>query len=104
MHAAPILRVAETDDEAFALEAIHCERHGAGGHAHLSREVGQGDRIDRVEVIEDARLVTAEHPLRLRVPDVARVAGEVDPRVQSHDLPGRFNHSGIDGLHARQSK
>ena len=43
-----------------------------------------------VEMIEDARLVPAEQPLALRIADVARVAGEIDPRIQGHDRGHRL--------------
>ena len=58
--------VAHAHDVALALESIDRQRHRPGRDAHMAREAVQRDRVDLVEVIEDARLVAAEQMAALR--------------------------------------
>jgi hypothetical protein len=51
----------------------------------VSGERHPGGRLDLVEVIEDARLVAAEQPLRLRIANVPGMTREVDSGVEGHD-------------------
>jgi len=83
--AAAILRVAEPHDVSFALQPIDRERHRRRGDPHVPREIHDRRRVELVEMIKDARLVAAQQALGLRVADVARVAGEIDARIQCHD-------------------
>jgi hypothetical protein len=47
-----------------------------------------------VQVIENAGLVRAQEPSRFRIPDMPRMASEVDTRVKLHHLShGILGHS-----------
>jgi hypothetical protein len=56
----------------------------------VAREIVDGRRIDFIEVIEDARLVSAQKPSCLGIADVPGVTGEIDLRVERENLARRF--------------
>ena len=70
--------VALPDHVALLLQPIDRERHRPRRDPHVACEVVERHRVDFIEVVEDARLVAAEEPLSLRVPNVAGVAGDAE--------------------------
>ena len=85
-HASAVLRIALAADVSLPLQPIDRERHRRQRDAHVLGEGRGGDRIDLVEVIENAGLVRAEEGAARGIAHVARVAGEEDARVGVHQL------------------
>jgi hypothetical protein len=73
---------AGTRDIARRFEPIDGNRHGRRGNPHVAGELAKCRWLDGVQVIEDARLVRAQEPLRLWVAYVPSMTSEVDPRVR----------------------
>ena len=67
---------------ALPFEPIDRQRHRSGRDPHVARKIVQRHRIYLVQVVEHARLVSAERSLGLRVSDVPRVAGEENSRIE----------------------
>ncbi len=95
MYASPIHSVARTGDVSFPFEPIQSERHRRRRDTHMPRQLVHCGRIDFIEVVEDARLVTAEKPSRFLVQYVTGMAGEIDSRVKEQQLlrgVGKIGH------------
>jgi hypothetical protein len=86
-NAPPVARIAIAPDVCAPLQAIDGQRHRGHRDAHVPGQVGDGHRVDLVEVIEDAGLMRADRVAADRVGHVPRVAREVDPGVGVEHLP-----------------
>lgn len=102
VHPTTIRSVAGADDVALAFQSIDRQRHRCRRHSHVPRKIVHGRGIEFIEMVEDARLVTAEKPLRLGIADVPRVTGEIDLRIEREHLPNGFNgrvHFSRENIH-----
>ena len=82
---------ARAGDVALSLEAVDGDGHGGDGHAHVRGQLGYRGGVHAIEVAEYARLSRADFRPRVRVEDVSRVAGEVDPGIQVDEVVAGAN-------------
>jgi len=82
----PVACVALTRDIPFAHKLLDLQRHRRWSHSHVPCQFQQHHRLALIQVIQNAPLVRAQHPLRFRIPYVTPMAREVNPRVQLHQL------------------
>ena len=86
LHPTAVARVTLPQHVSLPLQPIDRERHRRRRHPHVAREIVERHRIGFIEMVEDARLMAAEQPLSLGIPDVAGMAGEINSRVEREDL------------------
>ncbi len=69
------------------------QRHRRWCNAHVSREIQEGKRLVLIQVVENAGLVRTQEPPRLGIPDVPRMTGEINLRIELHHLTnGSLGH------------